>query len=68
MIMFWCVLLGLIKFVLLPLLDFLCEAGKNVLCGDYDPGTRSIGGWLGPRVSLDAVEYRKVSCPCRESN
>jgi hypothetical protein len=31
------------------------------------PGTRSIGGWMGPRAGLDTVEYGKISCPRRES-
>jgi hypothetical protein len=31
------------------------------------PGTYWIGGWVGPRAGLDAVE-RKPSCPCWESN
>jgi hypothetical protein len=30
------------------------------------PGTHWIGGWVGPRAGLDAVEKKK-SCPCRES-
>jgi hypothetical protein len=25
-----------------------------------------IGGWVGPRASLDAVEQREISCPCQE--
>jgi hypothetical protein len=32
------------------------------------PGTDWIGGWVGPRVCLDAVEKRKTSYPCRGSN
>jgi hypothetical protein len=32
------------------------------------PGTHWIWGWMGPIAGLDAVEYRKMSCPCRESN
>jgi hypothetical protein len=27
-----------------------------------------IGGWGSPRADLDAVEKRKISFPCRESN
>jgi hypothetical protein len=33
-----------------------------------DPGTHWTGGWVGSRAGLDAVEQRKISCPCRESN
>jgi hypothetical protein len=32
------------------------------------PGTRWIGGWMGPRVGLDAVVKRKIPTPCRDSN
>jgi hypothetical protein len=32
------------------------------------PPGKGIGGWLGFRVSLDAVEKKKIFCPCRESN
>jgi hypothetical protein len=30
------------------------------------PGKHWIGEWLGPRASLDAVDYRKISCSCWE--
>jgi hypothetical protein len=32
------------------------------------PGTHWLRGWVVPRAGLDAVEYRKISCLCRESN
>jgi hypothetical protein len=31
-------------------------------------GAHWIGGWIGFKSYLDAVEKRKVSCPCWESN
>jgi hypothetical protein len=34
---------------------------------DKDSATHWIGGWLGPRAGLDAVEKRKI-LHCRESN
>jgi hypothetical protein len=35
--------------------------------GDRAPGTHWIGGWVGPRVDLGAVEKRKI-LHCMESN
>jgi hypothetical protein len=35
--------------------------------GERAPGTHWIGGWVGPRVGLDAMEKKKV-CSCREPN
>jgi hypothetical protein len=32
------------------------------------PGTHSVGGWVGPGISLDTSEQRKNSCSCRELN
>jgi hypothetical protein len=32
------------------------------------PGTHWIGGWVGPRASLDTVVKRKIPSPCWESN
>jgi hypothetical protein len=39
--------------------------------GRFSLGERAFGidwikGWVGPRLSLDAVEYIKISCPFRE--
>jgi hypothetical protein len=31
-------------------------------------GTHWIGGWVGLRAGVDAVEKRKSLCPCRKSN
>jgi hypothetical protein len=31
-------------------------------------GTHRIGGWVGPRASLGAVNKRKIFCPCWGSN
>jgi hypothetical protein len=43
------------------------------LPGGYTPGERApdthcVGGSVDPRASLDAVESRTISSPCRESN
>jgi len=32
------------------------------------PGTRWIGGWVGPRAGLDTVIKRKIHSPYRDSN
>jgi hypothetical protein len=32
------------------------------------PNDHLTGGWVGPRVGLDAVEYVKLPCSCRKSN
>jgi hypothetical protein len=32
------------------------------------PGTHWIGDWVGLKAGLDAVEKRKISCACQESN
>jgi hypothetical protein len=36
--------------------------------GQRASGTHWIGGWVGPRASLDDVEKRKISFSYRESN
>jgi hypothetical protein len=36
--------------------------------GERAPSTLWIGGWMGPRVGLDAVARRKNHGPCWESN
>jgi hypothetical protein len=36
--------------------------------GRFSPGTHWIGGWMGPRVGLNAVAKRKIPSPCLESN
>jgi hypothetical protein len=34
----------------------------------HAPGTHCIGGWVGPRASLDAVAKRDVSASGRNAN
>jgi hypothetical protein len=42
------------------------HAPVALLSGERAPGTHWIGGWMGPRVGLDAVEKRKIM-QCRVS-
>jgi hypothetical protein len=35
---------------------------------DPPPGTHWIGGWVGPRATLDTVVKRKIPSPHQESN
>jgi len=35
---------------------------------ERDPGTHWIGGWVGPRASLDMVLKRKIPSPCQALN
>jgi hypothetical protein len=36
------------------------HASAAYIPGEIAPGTHSIGGWVGPRAGLDAVEKRKI--------
>jgi hypothetical protein len=36
--------------------------------GERAPGNHWMGGWVGTRTGLDAVEKRKISCRCWETN
>jgi hypothetical protein len=36
--------------------------------GDRAPGTQSVGGWVGHRAGLEAMEGEKISFPSRDSN
>jgi hypothetical protein len=38
------------------------------LSGKEPLGTHFIGGWVGTRAGLDAVEKSKITFPCQESN
>jgi hypothetical protein len=48
-----------------PLLTSALDGSEwSDLCpGHFTPGINWIGGWVGFRVGLDALEERKISCP-----
>jgi hypothetical protein len=33
--------------------------------GVRDPGIRCVGGWMDLKAGLDAIEKRRICCPCR---
>jgi len=43
-------------------------SGQLYAPGKEPPSTHCIGGYVGPRASLDAVEKRKINSPHRVSN
>jgi hypothetical protein len=48
--------------------NWLASRHGRLIPGHGALGTYWIGGWVGPRASLDAVRKRKVSCSCHRSN
>jgi hypothetical protein len=42
--------------------------GRALPPGKRAPGTRCIGGWVGPTAGLDAETRGKILCLCRGSN
>jgi hypothetical protein len=50
----------------LPFFALTVDAGQcsALRSGHFTSGIHYIGGWVAP----DAVEKRKLSCPCRKSN
>jgi hypothetical protein len=52
-----------------PFLTSALDGGEqSASCPDREraPGTHWIRGRVGPRASLDTLEKRNISCPCRE--
>jgi len=41
---------------------------EHRLLPENNPGTHWRWGWVGLRASLDVLERRKISFPCRDSN
>jgi hypothetical protein len=67
----WCVVKAQGKLYLYLLLDGGEWSASRP--GRFTPrerarGTHWIGGWVGPRAVLDAVIWRKIPSPRRESN
>jgi hypothetical protein len=42
--------------------------GECNALGEKDPSTHSIKGWVGLKASLDVMEKRRISFPCRGLN
>jgi hypothetical protein len=51
-----------------PLVNGQPQAPATLPPGGKAACNHCMGGWVGSRAGFDAVEYRKVSCPCRKSN
>ena len=48
--------------------DWSASRSGSFIPGERVRGTHWIGGWMGPRASLDILEERKISCSLRSSN
>jgi hypothetical protein len=47
--------------------EWLASLTSRIILGEGAPGTNWIGGWLGRRAGMDALEKKKIFFPCRES-
>jgi len=47
---------------------FLVQAMKVALPLGKNTSTHWIGGWVGPRASLDVLEKIKIPCPYKDLN
>ena len=46
----------------------LDPAGGDIMKRETGPSTDYTGGWVGQRGRLEAIEIRRFSLPCPESN
>jgi hypothetical protein len=66
---------GMAAYIAVPFLTSAVYGGeRSASCSGHftpreiAPHAHSIGGWVVPKVGLEAVEKRKISFPCWESN
>lgn len=48
--------------------EMLPSCPSHFISREKNPGIHWIRGWVGPSVSFDVLQRRKISFPCQESN